>query len=82
MRTITAEEDPANGIIYGDEDDSKSVDLADAQLVLKAALKIDQLSETAMKAADVDGNGNVDLGDAQLVLKRALKIIDAFPVEK
>ena len=60
-------------------DNNQKIDLTDAQIILKAALKIIPLEGSAEKAADVDQNGKIDLTDAQLVLKKALKIIDIFP---
>lgn len=62
-------------IILGDVDNDREVTLKDAQLVLKAALKIGKLNGNALKAADADFNGSVELADAQLILKAALKII-------
>lgn len=58
----------------GDIDGNGKVDLTDAQLVLKAALKINTLTDAQFKAADTNGDGKVDLTDAQKVLKVALKI--------
>lgn len=62
------------GYMPGDVDGNKSVELKDAQLTLKAALKIKSLDAVGTLAADVDGNGSVELRDAQLILKAALKI--------
>lgn len=62
----------------GDVDKNGQVELKDAQAVLRATLKIEELDEKAQKAADVDKNGQVELKDAQLILKYALKIIDKF----
>ena len=59
---------------YADVDGDGTIGLTDAQMVLKAALKIEVLTDEAMKAADVDGDGTIGLSDAQLVLKFALKI--------
>lgn len=68
--------------LLGDVDNNGSVDLGDAQLALKMALKIEPSDDAGkVKAADVDKSGTVDLTDASLILKRALKIIDKFPVE-
>lgn len=67
---------PAANVIAGDVDGNGKVELADAQLALKIALKI---ATDDSSAADVDGNGKVDLTDAQLILKVALKILDKFP---
>ena len=59
---------------YADVDGDGTIGLTDAQMVLKAALKIEALTDEAQKAADVDGDGTIGLSDAQLVLKFALKI--------
>ena len=58
----------------GDVDGNGTVELADAQLTLKAALRIIELTGDDLKAADVDESGEVNLEDAQKVLKAALKI--------
>lgn len=63
-----------NGI-YGDVDFNQNIDLNDAQLTLKAALKIIALDADAAIAADVNQDGTVNLQDAQIILKKALKII-------
>lgn len=59
----------------GDIDGNRKVTLEDAQLALKAALKIIILDGEKLEAADINHNGKVDLEDAQFVLKAALKII-------
>lgn len=69
---------PSESVTKDDVDENGKVELADAQLALKAALKIITLDEKASKAADVTGNGKVELADAQLILKYALKIIKTF----
>ena len=58
----------------GDVNEDGNVDLTDAQLVLKAALKIIALTERENNIADIDKNGQLTLTDAQLVLKLALRI--------
>lgn len=70
--TIVLKELPS---IPGDVNQDTKVDLTDAQLVLKAALKIISLNEEQRLLADVTMDGKVDLADAQIVLKKALKII-------
>lgn len=69
---------PSATVTLGDVNMDNEITLADAQLALKAALKIDTLSTDAMTAADVDGNHTIELADAQLILKYALKIITTF----
>ena len=62
----------------GDVNGEGYINLVDAQLTLKAALKIQPLEEDKKLLADVNADGKVDLLDAQLILKRALKIINEF----
>ena len=62
------------GILSGDVNGDGTVDLRDAQLVLKAALKIATLLSTEQIIADLSGDGQLTLADAQLILKVALKI--------
>lgn len=59
----------------GDVDGNNAVELSDAQMALKAALKIITLDEKQRKAADIDKNNMIELSDAQNILKAALKII-------
>lgn len=61
--------------VCGDVDGDGKVTLADAQMTLKAALKLTTLDEKKETIADVDENGSVNLSDAQLILKIALKLI-------
>lgn len=65
---------PGTEVMTGDVDGNGKVELADAQLVLKAALKIMSLDEQQTARADYDEDGNVTLADAQGVLRKALKI--------
>lgn len=70
-------EQPSNRM-PGDANNDNKVDLIDAQLTLKDALKIAPLDAESKAAIDVNGDGKVDLTDAQLILKYALKIINSF----
>lgn len=73
------EEVAAGNVQLGDIDGDGSVSLTDAQLCLKAALKIAPLDDDrAASAADVDKNGTIELADAQKILKVALKIEAGF----
>lgn len=58
----------------GDLDNNNKVELRDAQLALKIALKIITPTPEQEAAVDVTGDGKVDLFDAQKILKVALKI--------
>lgn len=71
----------AQSVTLGDVDDNGIITLADAQIVLRAALLLDELAGTYAKAADVDRSGSVELKDAQLVLRRALLLIESFDEE-
>lgn len=59
----------------GDVDENGIVELKDAQVVLRAALLLQQISGKPLILADVDGNGSVTLADAQLALRKALLLI-------
>lgn len=67
---IHAGENQPESDVNGDN----QVDLTDAQLVLKKALKITSGEGLNLLKMDANKDGTVDLNDAQLVLKRALKI--------
>lgn len=58
----------------GDVSGNGNIELADAQLALKAALKILSLNQNQTKAADANSDGNVELADAQKILMHALRI--------
>lgn len=66
---------PVPGGKLGDVDGNGSVELADANIVLKAALNIISLTDEQKLLADADGNKSIELADANLVLKAALGII-------
>lgn len=61
----------------GDVTGDGTIDLQDAMLALKAALKVITLDEQAAQAADVDGQEGISLTDVQIILKYALKIDEA-----
>lgn len=63
-------------VLRGDVDNNGIIELSDAQLALKAALKIENLSGKALEAADYNMDNKIELSDAQMILKKALKIID------
>lgn len=64
--------------LRGDADLNQLIELRDAQLVLRAALGIDEATIDMKKYCDVNDNGIMDLTDAQLILKHALNIIDVL----
>lgn len=63
------------GNMPADADNDGQVTLADAQLVLKGALKLVKVSAALQSAADMDNDGIITLGDAQTILKGALKLV-------
>lgn len=58
----------------GDVDNNGKVELNDAQIVLKAALKIIELSEEQIRSGDMNADKKITLEDDQSILKIALKI--------
>lgn len=58
----------------GDLNGDGGITLEDAQLALKAALRIDSLTEAQTQAADVNEDEKLSLEDAQIILKAALKL--------
>lgn len=67
---------PASGRMKGDADGNSSVELKDAQIILKAALDLTSIDdEEIINACDMDGNGKLELTDAQTILKMALDLI-------
>ncbi len=71
--------EPSDDVMKGDVDGNGKVELPDAQMALKMALKIiAEPTGQQVEAADVDGKVGVTLSDAQLILKYALKIINKF----
>ena len=61
-------------VIKGDLDNNTRVELADVTLALKAALKLQKLTDEQLEAADVDGTPGVALSDVTLILKAAIKL--------
>lgn len=62
-----------NGV-WGDADKNGKVELSDAQMVLKIALKIETADAERKCCMDTDFDGGIMLNDAQRILKAALKI--------
>lgn len=58
----------------GDADENEEVTLDDAQIVLCAALGIEEISVTAFRKVDMDLDDNITLTDAKRVLEIALGI--------
>lgn len=62
----------------GDVDGDGEITLKDAQLVLKAALKLATLNADQKSVADVNGDEEITLKDAQKVLRVSLKLDPGF----
>lgn len=59
----------------GDVNSDGTVNLTDAQLVLKAALNLSSFTNEEKEIADMNGDKRITITDAQLVLKVALNLI-------
>ncbi|MBQ6864288.1 MAG: leucine-rich repeat protein, partial [Clostridia bacterium] len=58
--------------ILGDVDGDNEVTSSDARLALRAAVKLETLTEAQTKAADADKNGEIEAADARLILRAAV----------
>ncbi len=67
-------------IMYGDVDDSGSVDILDVLTLNRNLLAGTELSVTGILAADVNGSGAPDSSDALLILKFTIGLVAALPV--
>ncbi|MBQ6018921.1 MAG: dockerin type I repeat-containing protein, partial [Clostridia bacterium] len=68
----------ALALTSGDVDGSGKVNSSDARLALRAAARIESLTDEQFAAADVDGNGKVNATDARKILRAAARI-EALP---
>jgi len=71
---INSDINKENNNLKGDANLDKEVNLADAKIVLQAALGVTKLSGQEQINADVNDDGKVDLKDAKIVLKTSLGI--------
>ena len=67
--------DPGTDDNDGNDTESDTWTLKDAQLALRAVLQIEELSGLQLEKLDINRNRRMDLLDVQLLLKGALKII-------
>ena len=56
----------------GDVDNNGEIEAADARLALRAAVKLETLTEAQTQAADADKNGKLEAADARLILRAAV----------
>lgn len=70
--------------LTGDVDNSGKVDVTDARLCLRRAIKLENYSVTSLEylACDVDNNSKIDVTDARLILRYAIKLDTSFPADK
>lgn len=66
---------------FGDVNNDGSIDSADAILVLRGSIQLEQLTPEQEIRADVNGDQTIDSRDATLILRKIINLIDAFPVE-
>ncbi len=59
-------------VVKGDLDGDGKVNVPDARKALRAAVKLDTISDFQSLAADVDGSGKVEVPDARLILRVAV----------
>ncbi|MDO4543760.1 MAG: dienelactone hydrolase family protein [Clostridia bacterium] len=65
----------------GDVDGSGVVSAADASVVLRAVVQLDELDEAQRVAADVDGNKSVDAADASKILRYIVKLAPTLELD-
>ena len=63
---------PAPPVTKGDVNGNGKVDVADATLALRFAVKLDTPTDAQKAAADVNGNGQVDIADVTVILRVAV----------
>ena len=62
----------ASALVMGDVDGSGDVKAADARLVLRASVGLENFTEEQIKLADVDFSGDIKAADARLVLRASV----------
>ncbi len=67
--------------IFGDVNFDERVNIADANLIRRNAVKLIDFTPYQLAAADVNGDGKINIADANLVRRYAAKLIDSFPVD-
>lgn len=60
--------------LVGDADGDGTVTVADARLVLRAAIELDKFTSQQKTLCDTDGDGVISVGDARTVLRTAIGI--------
>ncbi len=70
--TVTAPTAVEPAFTLGDVDNNGEIEAADARLALRAAVKLETLTEAQTQAADADKNGEIEAADARLILRAAV----------
>ncbi|MBR4905323.1 MAG: hypothetical protein IKZ44_00530, partial [Clostridia bacterium] len=69
-------------IVLGDANCDGQVTAADAALILRSLVGLNELTAQGALNADVDGDGEVTAEDAAIILRYIVKLIEKFPVEE
>ena len=64
----------AVSVRLGDADCSGTINVADARIVLRCAVKLETVTADMIKVCDVDSDGGIDVEDARLVLRHAVEL--------
>ena len=78
---VTRGEEPPADVEPGDADLSGSVTAADARLVLRAAVGLEEIpvGTEAFLAGDIDKDGTLTAADARYILRKAVGLTDELP---
>ena len=66
----------AESVSIGDVNEDGKITASDARTVLRASAKLEELTESQLKAADADFNEKVTAADARLILRISAKLED------
>ena len=86
-KTIDLDAETVSGSItfrwlLGDANDDGKITAADAALILRSIVGLDELTPQGAINADVDGDGEITAKDAATILRYIVKLIDVFPAEE
>ncbi len=81
MLTLAVSSSMASDISFGDVQDTGSITVQDAILVLRHIVGLEQLNEEELQRARVSGDNKLTVGDAILILRYIVGLITEFPVE-
>ena len=65
--------------VWGDADGNGDVEMADALLVLRYVLGLEQLPEAQAAYCDVNGDGVITATDALMIMRYILGLVPALP---